>query len=140
MNLKIKNLRINSSTVLCALAGAVLCALPVAHASTCEDVFAQEAGKATREVRETRETRETKTYKQFAISEQELSSFISENLMKTPEFQSVREVAQELGVRVWLFGGTASSFVHYAKEVLLNQKGLKKIAIRSPQLGFYRYF
>ena len=47
--------------------------------------------------------------------------------MKTPEFQSVREVAQELDVRVWLFGGTASSFVHYAKAVLLNQKGLKEL-------------
>ena len=119
------------SAVLCALAGVILCALPVAHASTCEDVFAWETGgrdvKALKETKEVRETRETKTYKQFAISEQELSSFISENLMKTPEFQSVREVAQELGVRVWLFGGTASSFVHYAKEVLLNQKGLKKL-------------
>ena len=130
-HLEIKNLRIGFRvraflTKAFLTASAVLCALPVAHASTCEDVFAQEAGKATRKVRE---TKETKANKQAPISEQELSSFISENLMKTPEFQSVREVAQELGVRVWLFGGTASSFVHYAKEALLNQKGLKKLQI-----------
>ena len=136
MNLEIKNLqskilrtdfRVRAFLTKAFLtASAVLCALPVAHASTCEDVFAQEAGKVTREVRE---TKETKAYKQAPISEQELSSFIADNLMKTPEFQSVRKVAQELGVRVWLFGGTASSFVHYAKEALLNQKGLKKLQI-----------
>ena len=127
MNLKI-NFRVRAflaaGAVLCALAGAVLCALPVAHASTCEDVFAQGFGKAAKE---TKEGKEAKDHKQVPISEQELSSFIADNLMKTPEFQSVREAAQKLGVRVWLFGGTASSFVHYAKEVLLNQKGLKKL-------------
>ena len=138
--LRIKVLRINSGTFVCALVSVILYALPVAHANTCEDVFARAVvgkavneireaneGKETREDKKTKETKETKVYKQAPISEQELSSFISENLMKTPEFQSVREVAQELGVRVWLFGGTASSFVHYAKEILLNQKGLKKL-------------
>lgn len=45
-------------------------------------------------------------------------SAITENLKKVEEFEFAKEVAQKIGVRVYLFGGTASSFGHYVREFL----------------------
>ncbi len=61
------------------------------------------------------------------ISQSELVDYVSINLMKTPEFEYLRLEAERLGVRVWLFGGTASSFLHYAKWSLAREKGLMKL-------------
>jgi hypothetical protein len=53
----------------------------------------------------------------FARGEEalELKNYVSEKMAKVPEFQYIREIADKLGLRVWLFGGTASSFLHYVK-------------------------
>jgi hypothetical protein len=40
------------------------------------------------------------------------------------EFQFIKETAERMGVRVWLFGGTASSFLHYVKWDLARSRGL----------------
>jgi hypothetical protein len=39
------------------------------------------------------------------------------------QFQYLREVAETAGLRLWLFGGTASSFLHYVKWDLARAKG-----------------
>lgn len=58
------------------------------------------------------------------LTEQELTPYVSEKIPSVPEFKAIREFAQLLGIRVWLFGGTASSFIHYVKWDLATQKGL----------------
>jgi len=58
------------------------------------------------------------------ISKKELVDHV---LLKIPlvlEFRYMREEAQKMGLRVWLFGGTASSFLHYVKWDLKREKGV----------------
>lgn len=59
-----------------------------------------------------------------SISEAELLSYIADKIDKVLEFQFIRDLGHKMGVRVWLFGGTASSFFHYAKWDLARSKGL----------------
>ena len=61
---------------------------------------------------------------QRRITEKELDEKVVKSIPLIPEFSYIRETAQKMGLRVWLFGGTASSFLHYAKWDLLRQKGL----------------
>jgi len=58
-----------------------------------------------------------------SISVEEFESTLGADRLKVPEFQYVAEAARSLGLRVWLFGGTASGFVHYSKWNLLRLKG-----------------
>jgi hypothetical protein len=58
-----------------------------------------------------------------APSPDELAHAIEAGLPRVEEFAYIREQAQKLGVRVWLFGGTAAGFGHYAKWDLQRQKG-----------------
>lgn len=58
------------------------------------------------------------------VSERELFAHVSSKMTSVPEFQYIRETAQKMGLRVWLFGGTASSFLHYVKWDLARTKGL----------------
>jgi len=46
-----------------------------------------------------------------------------EGLERVPEFQFIREAARERGLRVWLFGGTAASYLRYVKWDLLRRTG-----------------
>jgi hypothetical protein len=57
------------------------------------------------------------------FSTSELTSAISERITKVDEFRFIREEAQKLGVRAYLFGGTASGFGHYVKWDLEREKG-----------------
>lgn len=61
------------------------------------------------------------------LSESELLAHVSSKITLVPEFRFIRETAEKMGVRVWLFGGTAASFLHYAKWDLLNSKGILKL-------------
>ena len=54
---------------------------------------------------------------------QMLREKIAERREKVAEFVLIREAAQELGIRVWLFGGTASGFGHYVEWDLLRKAG-----------------
>jgi formylglycine-generating enzyme required for sulfatase activity len=57
------------------------------------------------------------------VTEPELLNFTSQKVTSVTEFQFIRAEAKKLGIRVWMFGGTASSFLHYAKWDLARQKG-----------------
>jgi hypothetical protein len=57
------------------------------------------------------------------VSESELSSAISTRIEKVPEFRFIREQAEKMGVKVYLFGGTAAGFGHYVKWDLQREKG-----------------
>jgi hypothetical protein len=58
------------------------------------------------------------------ISEMEIITHTLKGLTLVPEFNFIRGAADKLGIRVWLFGGTASSFLHYIKWDLARSKGL----------------
>jgi len=57
------------------------------------------------------------------IKPQELAAEIAGKLDKVTEFRFVRDQAAKMGVRVYLFGGTAAGFAHYVKWDLQRQKG-----------------
>jgi formylglycine-generating enzyme required for sulfatase activity len=61
------------------------------------------------------------------ISEQELTEYVYQKIVQVPEFEYIRETAKKMGLRVWLFGGTASSFLHYVKWDLTRIKGIKNL-------------
>jgi hypothetical protein len=46
----------------------------------------------------------------------EFRKALAEGLQKVEEFAYARQVAEDLGVRVYLFGGTAAGFGHYVRE------------------------
>lgn len=58
------------------------------------------------------------------VSEHELLTATAVKIPLVPEFQYLRETAQAMGLRVWLFGGTASGFLHYVKWDLARTKGI----------------
>ncbi|MBI2607141.1 MAG: hypothetical protein HYW49_13785 [Deltaproteobacteria bacterium] len=58
-----------------------------------------------------------------AIEPRVLADALAKNLTRVEEFRILREAARELGLRVWLFGGTAAGYAHYVKWDLLRQSG-----------------
>ena len=44
-----------------------------------------------------------------------LGAAIASNRSKVEEFRIIQDAAKELGLRVWLFGGTAAGYAHYVK-------------------------
>ena len=63
---------------------------------------------------------------ELEVSLPELQQALAEGRSKNVEFREIKKIAEELGVRVWLFGGTASSFAHYVKWDLQRKKGDSK--------------
>ena len=59
----------------------------------------------------------------FDISPTELENGIRENLMKTSQFAFIREESKKLGIKVYLFGGTAAAYAHYVKWDMQREKG-----------------
>lgn len=57
------------------------------------------------------------------VSTAQLETAVGERLLKVPEFKFIREQAEEMGLRVWLFGGTAAGFAHYVHWDLLREAG-----------------
>ncbi len=67
-------------------------------------------------------------YKQRAvIRPEELMTHLERTLPKTEELGFIRSVASKMGVRVWMFGGTAASYLHYVKWDMARMKGLLKL-------------
>jgi hypothetical protein len=66
---------------------------------------------------------ELQTLTKSELSANELTTRAVANLKLVPEFNFIRKTAENLGVRVWLFGGTASSYLHYVKWDILRKKG-----------------
>jgi len=58
-----------------------------------------------------------------SLTVSELESGIADHLMDVEEFRIMRKEAEKLGVRLWLFGGTAAGYGHYVKWDLQRKKG-----------------
>ncbi len=56
-------------------------------------------------------------------SREALESAIGGHLMDVPELAYIRREAKRLGIRVWLFGGTAAAYGHYANWDLRRRNG-----------------
>lgn len=61
--------------------------------------------------------------RQNAVGAQELQRAIEQGLQKVPEFIFIKQLAKQMGVKVYLFGGTASGFAHYVRWDLLRLHG-----------------
>lgn len=57
------------------------------------------------------------------VNSAELRKAIQESINRVDEFLFIRSEAKKLGVKVYLFGGTAAAFAHYVKWDLLRKKG-----------------
>jgi len=57
----------------------------------------------------------------------ELENAATEKIFSVQEFQFIRKAAEERGLRVWLFGGTAASYLHYVKWDLMRRTGQLKL-------------
>lgn len=58
-----------------------------------------------------------------AVGEDELVRELSLRMDRVPQFAFMRAEAEKLGVKVYLFGGTASSFAHYVRWDMLRERG-----------------
>jgi hypothetical protein len=61
-----------------------------------------------------------------APSIRELEHGIADRLKRVDEFRFIQEEAAKLGVRAYLFGGTAAGYAHYVKWDLQREKGDKR--------------
>lgn len=52
---------------------------------------------------------------QLPLNEKRLAESLSRKIGQVLEFQYIRTLAEKKGIRVWLFGGSAASFLHYVK-------------------------
>ncbi|MEK7358128.1 MAG: hypothetical protein AAB250_16900, partial [Bdellovibrionota bacterium] len=57
------------------------------------------------------------------VAPAEVEAAIAANVAKVPEFVFIREEAERLGLKAYLFGGTAASFAHYVRDELGHIKG-----------------
>ena len=60
------------------------------------------------------------------VDPKDLSHAVKERLLRVPEFSFIKEEADKLGIKVYLFGGTASTFGHYVRWDLERERGDKK--------------
>lgn len=59
--------------------------------------------------------RAQETTKLPSVDVTKLQLEIGKRISRVEEFRFIREQAQKIGVRAWLFGGTAAGFAHYVK-------------------------
>lgn len=71
---------------------------------SCSDVFQSQTWNRDSSIEQDRQ-----------IDEDQFLTYLSGQVTRVLEFQYIRSLAEKMGVRVWLFGGTASSFLHYVK-------------------------
>ena len=63
---------------------------------------------------------------QAQVDPKDLSRAVKKRILRVPEFSFIKEEADKLGVKVYLFGGTASAFGHYVRWDLERERGDKK--------------
>ena len=63
---------------------------------------------------------------QAQVDPKDLSHAVKKRILRVPEFSFIKEEADKLGVKVYLFGGTASAFGHYVRWDLERETGDKK--------------
>ncbi|OQW48835.1 MAG: hypothetical protein A4S09_13635 [Proteobacteria bacterium SG_bin7] len=61
-----------------------------------------------------------------ALSPEQLEQKIAQKIATVEEFNFIRQTAKAMGLRVWLFGGTAAGYAHYVKWDSLRQEGDKR--------------
>ena len=94
----------------------------------CSDVLSQDFQRSSLAKSEgNSEERQKQTKTSGKITAQELSVEAAHKMLAVPEFQFIRKEAERLGLRVWLFGGTASSYLHYVKWNLAREKGINQL-------------
>lgn len=57
------------------------------------------------------------------LTPERLETEIGVRVERVPEFEFIRKEAEKLGVKVYLFGGTAAAYSHYVREDLLREAG-----------------
>lgn len=57
------------------------------------------------------------------LTPERLEAEIGARVERVPEFEFIRKEAEKLGVKVYLFGGTAAAYSHYVREDLLREAG-----------------
>ena len=62
----------------------------------------------------------------FAHASEEFEAKLLETAQKVPEFVWIQKKAQRHGLKIWLFGGSASSFAHYVKELIAFENGSRE--------------
>jgi len=88
--------------------------------NSCQDLFLNQNLEKTSRF-------ETDSNQLPQISEDDLVQHLVDKIDHVVEFAYIRDRAREMGLRVWLFGGTASSFIHYVKWDLVTSKGLMSL-------------
>ena len=68
----------------------------------------------------------TQAAENFRPAIDRLASSLEERTMRVEEFHFLRAEAEKLGVRAWLFGGTAAAYAHYVKWDLQSEAGDKR--------------
>lgn len=58
-----------------------------------------------------------------AVDPKKLDQALGERMSRVPEFRFMRELAPSLGIRIYLFGGTAAGYAHYVRWDLLRERG-----------------
>jgi len=59
------------------------------------------------------------------LNPEAFSRYAHYKLRSVPEFEFIKQAAEERGLRVWLFGGTAASYLHYVKWDVLRKRQIK---------------
>lgn len=54
-----------------------------------------------------------------ALTKTEFVDRVEQSRFRVAEFGAISQKAADLGIRVWLFGGTAATFAHYVRESLI---------------------
>lgn len=60
---------------------------------------------------------------QNQVDEETLTKALVARMARVPEFRFIREEAAKLGIKAYLFGGTASGYAHYVRWDLLRERG-----------------
>ncbi|MES2964140.1 MAG: hypothetical protein V4760_09645, partial [Bdellovibrionota bacterium] len=58
-----------------------------------------------------------------SVDEQALVQELEARMDRVPQFKFIREEAEKLGVKAYLFGGTAAGFGHYVRWDMLRERG-----------------
>jgi formylglycine-generating enzyme required for sulfatase activity len=74
------------------------------------------------------------------LDAQVLTDYLLKKLDAITQFIYFRELGEKMGVRVWLFGGTASSFLHYVQADLSRLEGLLDISENRFDYNFHSIF
>ncbi len=74
------------------------------------------------------------------LSDADFSNYLGSQVHKVSEFQFIQQEAQKLGVRAWLFGGTAAAFAHYTHWDLMRLAGDQRFQANRFDYQYFNIF